>query len=150
MVGYKLSKNDWVKPFFVIFRSVREILLVTVFFDHPVYISVHGLFLTVYCGLNEWTNTYSLKKRSWSTKLRSSVVIVSIVIKHYRCDHQLWSPWLWSMWLWYANVTPYWSDRPWCKSRSGGRVATLMLMVEEWSLTALIAPVVGKLIYIKS
>ena len=36
MVGYKLSKNDWVTPFFVIFRSVREILLVTVFFDHPV------------------------------------------------------------------------------------------------------------------
>ena len=36
MVGYKLSKNDWVTPFFVIFRSVREILLVTVFFEHPV------------------------------------------------------------------------------------------------------------------
>ena len=36
MVGYKLSKNDWVTPFFVIFRSVREKLLVTVFFDHPV------------------------------------------------------------------------------------------------------------------
>ena len=40
MVGYKLSKNDWVTPFFVIFRSVREILLVTVFFDHPVWMSV--------------------------------------------------------------------------------------------------------------
>ena len=37
MVGYKLSKNDWVTPFFVIFRSVREKLLVTVFFDHPVF-----------------------------------------------------------------------------------------------------------------
>ena len=36
MVGYKLSKNDLVAPFFVIFRSVREKLLVTVFFDHPV------------------------------------------------------------------------------------------------------------------
>ena len=36
MVGYKLSKNDWVTPFFVIFRSVREKLLVTVSFDHPV------------------------------------------------------------------------------------------------------------------
>ena len=36
MVGYKLPKNDWVTPFFVIFRSVREKLLVTVFFDHPV------------------------------------------------------------------------------------------------------------------
>ena len=36
MVGCKLSKNDLVTPFFVIFRSVREILLVTVFFDHPV------------------------------------------------------------------------------------------------------------------
>ena len=36
MVGYKLSKNDWVIPFFVIFKSVREKLLVTVFFDHPV------------------------------------------------------------------------------------------------------------------
>ena len=36
MVGYKLSKNDWVTPFFVIFRSVREILLVTVFCKHPV------------------------------------------------------------------------------------------------------------------
>ena len=38
MVGYKLSNNDWVTPFFVIFRSVREILLVTVFLEHPVYI----------------------------------------------------------------------------------------------------------------
>ena len=38
MVGYKLSKNDWVTPFFVIFRSVREILLVTVFLEHPVTI----------------------------------------------------------------------------------------------------------------
>ena len=38
MVGYKLSKNDLVAPFFVIFRSVREKLLVTVFFDHPVLI----------------------------------------------------------------------------------------------------------------
>ena len=36
MVGYKLSKNDWVTPFFVIFRSVREKFLVTVSFDHPV------------------------------------------------------------------------------------------------------------------
>ena len=36
MVGYKLLKNDWVTPFFVIFRSVREKLLVTVSFDHPV------------------------------------------------------------------------------------------------------------------
>ena len=36
MVRYKLSKNDWVTPFFVIFRSVREKLLVTVFFEHPV------------------------------------------------------------------------------------------------------------------
>ena len=36
MVGYKFSKNDWVTPFFVIFRSVREILLVTVFCKHPV------------------------------------------------------------------------------------------------------------------
>ena len=36
MVGYKLSKNDWVTPFFVIFRSVRDKLLVTVFCEHPV------------------------------------------------------------------------------------------------------------------
>ena len=40
MVGYKLSKNDWVTPFFVIFRSVREILLVTVFCKHPVVLKV--------------------------------------------------------------------------------------------------------------
>ena len=37
MVGYQLSKNDWVTPFFAIFRSVREILLVTVFLEHPVW-----------------------------------------------------------------------------------------------------------------
>ena len=36
MVAYKLSKNGWVMPFFVIFRLVREKLLVTVAFDHPV------------------------------------------------------------------------------------------------------------------
>ena len=34
MVAYKLSKNGWVMPFFVIFRLVREKLLVTVALDH--------------------------------------------------------------------------------------------------------------------
>ena len=37
MVAYKLSKNGWVMPFFVIFRLVREKLLVTVTLDHPVH-----------------------------------------------------------------------------------------------------------------
>ena len=32
----KLSKNHWVWPFFAIFRLLREILLVTVAFDHTV------------------------------------------------------------------------------------------------------------------
>ena len=45
MVGYKLSKNDWVTPFFVIFRSVREKLLVTVSFDHPVLIYTYFVFM---------------------------------------------------------------------------------------------------------
>ena len=36
MVAYKLSKNGWVMPFVVIFRLVREKLLVTVALDHPV------------------------------------------------------------------------------------------------------------------
>ena len=36
MVGYKFSKIDWVTQFLVIFRSVKEKLLVTVFLDHPV------------------------------------------------------------------------------------------------------------------
>ena len=31
-----LSKNHWVWPFFAIFRFIREILFVTVAFDHPV------------------------------------------------------------------------------------------------------------------
>ena len=39
MVGYKLSKNNWVTPSFVIFRSVREKLLVTVFPEHPVVVN---------------------------------------------------------------------------------------------------------------
>ena len=41
MVAYKLSKNGWVMPFFVIFRLVREKLLVTVALDHPVQTHVH-------------------------------------------------------------------------------------------------------------
>ena len=45
MAVYKLSKNHWVMPFFVIFRYVRDILLVTVAFDHPV----------VYRLCNKWT-----------------------------------------------------------------------------------------------
>ena len=51
MVGYKLSKNDWVTPFFVIFRSVREIILVTVFFDHPVatILSYYRLKEDIFC-----------------------------------------------------------------------------------------------------
>ena len=32
----KLSKNHWVRPFFAIFRLLREILFVTVAFDHAV------------------------------------------------------------------------------------------------------------------
>ena len=36
MAAYKLYKNHWVMPFFVIFRCVRDILRVTVAFDHPV------------------------------------------------------------------------------------------------------------------
>ena len=38
MVTYKLSKNGWVMPFFVIFRLAREELLVTVALDHPVVV----------------------------------------------------------------------------------------------------------------
>ena len=34
--AYKLAKNDWVRPFFGIFRFAREKLFVTVAFDHPV------------------------------------------------------------------------------------------------------------------
>ena len=49
MVGYKLSKNDWVTPFFVIFRSVREKLLVTVFFEHPVVAEFYEPLLNVFC-----------------------------------------------------------------------------------------------------
>ena len=33
-----LSKNHWVRPFFVFFRIVREILFVTVALDHPVVV----------------------------------------------------------------------------------------------------------------
>ena len=40
MVAYKLSKNGWVMPFFVIFRLAREKLLVTVNLDHPVLLSI--------------------------------------------------------------------------------------------------------------
>ena len=35
--AYKLSKNDWVRPFFEIFKFAREKLFVTVAFDHPVF-----------------------------------------------------------------------------------------------------------------
>ena len=40
MVAYKLSKNGWVLPFFVIFRLAGEKLLVTVALDHPVALLV--------------------------------------------------------------------------------------------------------------
>ena len=36
-----LFKNVWVMPFFITFRSARKKLHVTVFFDHPVFVSVH-------------------------------------------------------------------------------------------------------------
>ena len=57
MVGYKLSKNDLVAPFFVIFRSVREKLLVTVFFDHPVAHSPEIKRLQTNIDLNTDTKT---------------------------------------------------------------------------------------------
>ena len=34
--AYQLSKNDWVRPFFGVFRFAREKSFVTVAFDHPV------------------------------------------------------------------------------------------------------------------
>ena len=46
MVAYKLSKNGWVLPFFVIFTLAREKLLVTVALDHPVAQTLHD-FITV-------------------------------------------------------------------------------------------------------
>ena len=39
--AWKLSKNHWVRLFFVFFRFVREILFVTVAFDHPVTVKTH-------------------------------------------------------------------------------------------------------------
>ena len=68
MVGYKLSKNDWVTPFFVIFRSVREKLLVTVSFDHPVSDSVihiklvyHLIFLILAGSLTPFRHLCDIK-----------------------------------------------------------------------------------------
>ena len=37
--AYKLAKNDWVRPFFGVFRFTREKSFVTVAFDHPVKVS---------------------------------------------------------------------------------------------------------------
>ena len=34
--AFQLSKNDWVRPLFGVFRVAREKLFVTVAFDHPV------------------------------------------------------------------------------------------------------------------
>ena len=34
--AYQLSKNDWVRSFFGVFRFAREKLFVAVAFDHPV------------------------------------------------------------------------------------------------------------------
>ena len=58
MVGYKLSKNDWVTPFFVIFRSVREILLVTVFCKHPVPTYFDGSWTACATDVQYWHETH--------------------------------------------------------------------------------------------
>ena len=73
MVGYKLSKNDWITPFFVIFRSVREILLVTVFFDHPVAVQVASVWNTYKTRLDSnapFLRTMIKEKRHFSGELR--------------------------------------------------------------------------------
>ena len=46
MVAYNLSKNG-VLPFFVIFRLVREKLLVTVVLDHPVILIAETEIITI-------------------------------------------------------------------------------------------------------
>ena len=43
--AYKLAKNDWVRPFFAIFRFIREILFVTVAFDRPVALLNEAVFM---------------------------------------------------------------------------------------------------------
>ena len=73
MVGYKLSKNDWVTPFFVIFRSVREILLVTVFLEHPVPIVFHF-------GTENWEE--QLKKTPcirWTVMMISARFLIGVL-----------------------------------------------------------------------
>ena len=55
--AYKLAKNDWVRPFFAIFRFIREILFVTVAFDHPV--SFYHLTTFTFTQLPKWFLTSS-------------------------------------------------------------------------------------------
>ena len=91
MVGYKLSKNDWVTPFFVIFRSVREKLLVTVSFDHPVII-IHRIRFRVLRSMLQFevSDTFGMyfvfveKRRGWG----SLIVVVnakSVLIPSHLC-----------------------------------------------------------------
>ena len=63
MVGYKLSNNDWVTPFFVIFRSVREILLVTVFLEHPVSFHAPRRIFLFFIDVKKHSEGLSKKKR---------------------------------------------------------------------------------------
>ena len=62
MVAYKLSKNGWVMPFFVIFRLASEKLLVTVALDHPVgictiYFSI-CFFVFLYLTASQYKGKY--------------------------------------------------------------------------------------------
>ena len=58
--AYKLAKNDWVRPFFAIFRFIREILFVTVAFDHTVALLCRRLQETVrLMGCIIWRNWFA-------------------------------------------------------------------------------------------
>ena len=92
MVAYKLSKNGWVMPFFVIFRLAREKLLVTVALDHPVS-SMDSSLASTEATFLELDESKSEKVAAVETREESNTILIILISYLHPCISQLHARW---------------------------------------------------------
>ena len=142
MVGYKLSKNDWVTPFFVIFRSVREKLLVTVSFDHPVALWQYpnSPVEKVWRG-KDWTTSSLLwrqnlgdsanqhaRRKEWLPSFAKVAQQDLHLPRHELEDHPT-EP---RLWKWWQLEEPLWESDRWKENCVEGKHTTTTTLGSTW------------------
>ena len=128
MVGYKLSKNDWATPFFVIFRSVKEKLLVTVSFDHPVGGGIDGQGANTYLNMDQIQDTRyqpTELKKNWQMLMMITLRTVLLLAKLLYTVLALTRP---KPLSWASGPTILWRAVSICSNSSTDRVKPSMAL----------------------